>query len=319
MAPLPPRPDLAARFRRDVGALTGAPPERLGLAVSGGPDSLALLLLAHAAFPGRVEAATVDHKLRPESADEARFVSALCARIGVPHEILAPEAPIAGNFQSAAREQRYRLLADWAAANGLSHVLTAHHLDDQAETLVMRLLRGSGLSGLSGVRAATSISGAAVVRPLLGWRRRELGEIVAAAGIEPVRDPGNEDERYDRSRIRRLLAETPWLEPEPLARSAAALAEAGEALEWSAERLWSERVSGGSGTLTLDPRGLPAEIRRRLLLKMLRALDSSAAPRGAEVQRLLATLDGGGSATLAGLKCTGGPIWRVEPAPPRKN
>lgn len=297
------------RFRADLEALTLAAPARLGVAVSGGPDSLALLLLAHAAYPGRVEAATVDHGLRPESGAEAAFVAQLCAGLGVPHAILAANMTETSNLQAAARERRYALLGQWAGDVGASALLTAHHADDQAETLVMRLLRGSGLSGLSGIRAVNP----PVVRPLLGWRRDELAAIVRAAGVDPVADPSNADERFDRVRIRRRLAETGWLDPAPLARSAAALAEAEDALEWAVERLWQERVEG----FTLDPAGLPAELRRRLVLRLLAAIGGPA-PRGEEVGRLLATLDGGGTATLSGVKCAGGPLWRFSPAPPRR-
>ena len=301
--------ELAARFRADLEALTGAAPARLGLAVSGGPDSLALLLLAHAAYPGRVHAATVDHGLRAESAAEAAFVAGLCAELGVPHAILAANMTDTVNVQAAARARRYALLGRWAGEVKAGWLLTAHHLDDQAETLVMRLLRGSGLSGLCGVRAVNP----PVVRPLLGWRRDELAAIVRAAGVDPVADPSNADERFDRARIRRRLAEAPWLDPAPLARSAAALAEAEDALEWSVERLWRERVDG----LTLDPAGLPAELRRRLVLRLLVTIGGPA-PRGEEVGRLLATLDGGGTATLAGVKCVGGKLWRFAAAPPRR-
>jgi tRNA(Ile)-lysidine synthase len=301
--------ELAARFRADLEALTGAAPARLGLAVSGGPDSLALLLLAHAAYPGRVHAATVDHGLRAESAAEAAFVAGLCGELGVPHVTLAANMTDKVNVQAAARARRYALLGRWAGEVKAGCLLTAHHLDDQAETLVMRLLRGSGLAGLSGVRAVNP----PLVRPLLGWRREELAAVVRAAGVDPVVDPSNQDERFDRARIRRRLAEAQWLDPAPLARSAAALAEAEDALEWAVERLWRERVDG----LTLDPAGLPAELRRRLVLRLLAAIGGPA-PRGEEVGRLLATLDGGGTATLAGVKCVGGKRWRFAPAPPRR-
>jgi tRNA(Ile)-lysidine synthase len=301
-----------ARFRHDLEALTGPAPARIGIAVSGGPDSLALLLLAHRAYPGRVEAATVDHGLRPEAAGEAALVASISADLGVPHATLEAGMRDSANLQAAARERRYALLGLWAEAAGLSCIATAHHLDDQAETLVMRLLRGSGLSGLAGIRA---VSGGAVpvARPLLGWRREELAALVAAAGIEPVADPSNRDERFDRVRIRRRLAQAGWIEPEPLARSAAALAQAEAALEWTVERLWRERADG----LTLDPAGLPEELSRRLVLRMLAAM-GAAAPRGAALARLLATLAAGGTATLAGVKCTGGAIWRFAPAPPRR-
>jgi len=316
MAPPPTDPELVERFRRDLERQVGAMSGQLGVAVSGGPDSLALLLLAHAAFPAAVRAATVDHRLRPESAAEAAFVAETCAGLGVPHAILTADEPVAGNLQSAARALRYRLLARWAAEAGLAFALTAHHADDQAETLVMRLNRGAGLSGLSGIRAATHIAGLAVARPLLSWRRDELAGIVRAAGLEPVSDPGNRDDRFDRARLRKQLARADWLDPAPLARSAEALAQADSALDWTVEKLMEERVERSPAGLTLDPAGLPGELRRRLLLRILAALAPAAPPRGEAVQRLLATLEAGSTATLAGVKCEGGPLWRFAPAPP---
>jgi len=302
-----------ARFRADLEALTGGAPERLGLAVSGGPDSLALLLLANAACPGRVHAATVDHGLRPESAAEAAFVASICGGRGIPHATLHGGMTETSSIQAAARARRYALLAQWTGEIGAPFLATAHHLDDQAETLVMRLARGSGLSGLSGIRA---VSGA-VVRPLLGWRRQELAAVVREAGVDPVADPSNADDRFDRVRVRRRLAETDWLDPAPLARSAGALAEANEAMEWMVERLWRERVDAAPDGFRLDPCGLPVELQRRLVLAVLAAMGRGA-PRGEAVTHLLGTLGTGGTATLAGVKCLGGASWRFTPAPPRR-
>ena len=268
--------------------------------------------------PVRIRAATVDHGLRPESAAEAASVAGVCASLGVPHAILAADEPIAGNVQSAARALRYRLLAGWAEGEAIAWLLTAHHEDDQAETLLMRLQRGAGLSGLCGIRAATRIAGAAIARPLLGWPRAELARIVADAGIEPVDDPSNRDEGYDRARLRRRIAAAGWIDAAAFARSAGALAEADAALEWAVERLIEERLEGASGGLTFDPGGVPAELRRRALLRVLLMLAPADPPRGQAVQRLLARLDEGGTATLAGVKCTGGPVWRFTPAPPRR-
>lgn len=315
-----PAPDaeLVARFRVDLVALTGAAPGRIGVAVSGGPDSLALLLLANAAFPDAVAAATVDHRLRPEAADEAAFVAGVSARLGVPHRTLTAEAAPVGNVQSAARALRYRLLGQWASDEGMDWLLTAHHADDQAETLLMRLLRGAGLSGLAGVRAAPRIGDLAVARPLLGWRRAELAGVVAAAGLTAIDDPSNADPRYDRVRLRDRLRDADWIEPPSLARSAAALAEASEALDWTTTRLFAERVSETREGLALDAAGLPDELQRRLVLDVIARLAPDAAPRGPDVQRLLATLRTGGIATLAGVKCVGGPLWRFELAPPRR-
>jgi len=313
-----PSPDLAARFRADLAALTGDAAGAFGVAVSGGPDSLALLLLAHAALPGRVHAATVDHGLRPESAAEAAMVAGLCAALGVPHATLAADAPIEGNLQSAARALRYRLLAAWAARSGLAFLLTAHHADDQAETLLMRLGRGAGLPGLSGIRAGTDIAGLAIARPLLGWRREALAGIVRAAGLDPVADPSNDDDRFDRARLRKRIAEDGWIDPLPLARSAAALAEADAALDWAVDRLAGERVSPCADGFVLDPADIPAELRRRLVLRILALLGPADPPRGEALQRLLAALEGGATATLAGVKCAGGPVWRFAAEPPRR-
>ncbi|HEX8669891.1 MAG TPA: tRNA lysidine(34) synthetase TilS [Allosphingosinicella sp.] len=316
MEPSPPA-HRVERFRCALAGLWSNADGRIGIAVSGGPDSLSLLLLADAALPGRIEAATVDHRLRPGSAAEAEFVARICERRTVPHRTLTVETPPEGSVQAAARALRYRLLAQWAQERGLCAIATAHHADDQAETLLMRLLRGSGLGGLAGIRAVHSAGGVPVVRPLLAWRRAELEEVAKAAEIAPISDPSNDDERYDRSRIRRRLRENPWLSPEPLARSAAALAEAEAALEWSVDRVWGERVRRNGSGYDLDARALPQELRRRLALRILAALGAEA-PRGEALQRLLGALAAGGTATLAGVKGMGGETWRFEPAPPRR-
>src|SRR5687768_8251658 len=121
-----PPPDLVSRFRSDLEAVAGADPGRIALAVSGGPDSLALLLLAGAACPGQVEAATVDHGLRPESAAEAEAVARLCGEIGVAHQVLSARVEAAGEgLQAAARAARYEALAGWMSLRGLGPLLTA--------------------------------------------------------------------------------------------------------------------------------------------------------------------------------------------------
>jgi tRNA(Ile)-lysidine synthase len=317
-----PPPDAVLRFRRDLEVLAGAVDE-LAVAVSGGPDSLALLLLAHAAFPARTQAATVDHGLRPESAAEAAAVAGLCAELGVPHRILPTRVERSGQgLQAAARAARYEALTGWMAAQGLGLLLTAHHADDQAETLLMRLNRGSGVAGLAGVRAARPVPGSGgrlrLCRPLLGWRRNELEAIVAAAGIEPARDPSNGDEAFDRARLRRRMAEAPWLDAAALARSAALLAEAETALEWTAARLFETRAEAGEGSVALRPNGLPPELLRRLVLRCLRQVAAGAAPRGDQLAALVERLRSGGTATLGGVKASGGEVWRFEAAPPRR-
>jgi tRNA(Ile)-lysidine synthase len=318
-----PPSDLVSRFRLDLEAAGGAGAGRIALAVSGGPDSLALLLLAGAAFEGRVRAATVDHGLRPEGAAEARAVAALCARLGVRHEILAARVEASGEgLQSAARKARYAALAQWMDREGLGLLLTGHHCDDQAETLVMRLMRGSGVAGLAGVRAQGPVPGSGgrlrLCRPLLGWRRSELRAVVMAAGIEAALDPSNADERFDRAKLRRRLADAPWLDPASLARSASLLAEAEAALEWAAGSLFEARAEVREGAVTLDPDGLPPELLRRLVLRCLRRVEPDAAPRGEALTAFISRLEAGATATLCEVKGSGGDSWTFEPAPPRR-
>jgi tRNA(Ile)-lysidine synthase len=312
------------RFRADLERLAPDPP-KLGIAVSGGSDSLALLLLAAAAYPGQVEAATVDHGLRPASADEARLVADICARLGIPHQVLNVIVPDGkAGLQGEARAARYAALRSWAETRGVPFLLTAHHADDQAETLLMRVKRGAGPAGLSGIRAARPEGSLTLLRPLLGWTRDELREVVEAAKIAAVDDPSNRDPRFDRVEMRAFLAQNPQFEARRLARSAAALAEAEEALQWQAERLAGERCSEADGEWRIDVAGLPRELKRRLLAKTIAAIRRGHGLEpdwtGAEdVEGLLATLEAGGTATRAGIIARGGPVWTFALAPPRRS
>lgn len=295
-----------------------APDGRIGLAVSGGPDSLALLLLAAAAVPGRIEAATVDHGLRADSATEARMVAERCAALGVPHGILKVTVEPGASLQAKAREARYAAVTNWAQARGLTAVATGHHRDDQAETLLMRLARGSGAGGLAGMREDRPLApGIRLIRPLLGFRKAELVAVVEAAGVDAVDDPANADPRHDRTRARALLRDNDWLEPERLARSATALSEAEEALRFCADRLVGERIRSDGEALEVDSTALPREFQRRLLLLAMARLRAPV-PRGPDLDRALDCLRGGRSCTLAGLKLSGGSCWRLETEPPRR-
>lgn len=303
------------RFREDLDALVAS--GRIGVAVSGGPDSLALLLLAAAARPGDVEAATVDHQLRPDSAAEARLVAQVCAGLKVPHCVLPVAVPTGASLQAQARSVRYAALAKWARERGLSAVATGHHADDQAETLLMRLSRGAGLGGLAGVRVSRPLHDLLLVRPLLNWRKQELEAIVRDAGFEPLEDPSNRDARHDRTRARRLLGAAPWLDAASIARSAAHLADAEEALQAVTATLAAERLDFAAGRCTLNVADLPRELRRRLLLAAIEGL-AGAPPRGPDLDRALTRLARGGTCTLGGLKLEGGTVWRLSPAPLRK-
>jgi tRNA(Ile)-lysidine synthase len=324
MPPLAPASRFVARFRADLEALAGGPPERLGLAVSGGPDSLALLLLAAAAFPGRIAAATVDHGLRAESGLEALHVENICDRLGCPHTILGVEMPGGREgLQAEARDARYAALAGWAAAEDIAFLATAHHADDQAETLLMRLQRGSGVAGLSGIRPMRRHGDLIILRPLLGWTKAELVHIVGQAAIEPADDPSNRDPRFDRTAIRAFLADNPQFQPQRLARTAAAAREADEALAWAADQLAEDRITCQGGEWRIDPAGLPSALKRRLLgraIAQIRREHGLEPPwtGGEDVDGLLTALDEGGAGTLGGVMGRGGAVWLLRAAPPRR-
>ncbi len=308
-------------FAASLAAALGRPlatGERLAVAVSGGPDSLALLALASAALPGRIMALTVDHRLRAAAAAEAAEVALLCTGLGVPHRTLAwTGAKPGAGLQAAARAARYRLLRDACADAGITILATAHHADDQAETLLMRLARGGGSAGLAGIRACRDLGGVMLVRPLLGERRSALAAIVAARGWTALDDPANHDPRHARTRARTLLAATPWLDPARAAATAAHLAAAEAALAWTADRAWAGRATLAADAIALDLAGLPADLVRRLVARAIAELAPGAAPRGPDLARLIARLAAGGSGTLAGVRGRGGNLWRFTPAPPR--
>jgi tRNA(Ile)-lysidine synthase len=318
------QPRAVDRFARDLNALVD-PQATVGVAVSGGPDSLALLLLAAEARPLKVEAATVDHALRPESRAEAEMVAGLCERLGVPHSILTadwPEKP-ATAIQEQARAMRYRLLGEWARERGIPVLLTAHHLDDQAETFLMRLARGAGVKGLAGMRPTARLGGRdiALVRPLLGWRHSELEAVCAAAEVEAVRDPSNGDEQFERVRMRNSLAQAEWLDAAAIAASAAHLAEADGALHWATTLEWTRAVTRGAGQIVYRPTDAPREIRRRIIRRAILALATEGAGaelRGRELDQVLGALRSGRRATLRGVLCIGGPEWRFTRAPARR-
>jgi tRNA(Ile)-lysidine synthase len=322
-----------ARFRTDVERLlarardAGVPADaaRLALAVSGGPDSMAMLRLAATAFPDRVIAATVDHRLRAGAAAEAALVADTCATLGIAHRTLLPSAPIVGSsVQRRAREARYAALASWARGAGVTVLLTAHHADDQAETLVMRLQRASGLAGLSAIRAIRFDASGVVLRPLLGWRRAELRALAEDSRTPFVDDPSNADPRHDRTGVRALLADTPTLDAAAIAASAGFLAEAEEVVAHAAEALWLRCWHGPDRPFAVA--AAPRELRRRLLRRAIaesRAHFGVSAPAfgdSANVEALLDALAARRSATQAGIVVRPtGDGWLFLAAPPRRS
>jgi tRNA(Ile)-lysidine synthase len=178
----------------------------LAVAVSGGRDSLALALLAHewaVAHGGRVLALIVDHGLRRESADEARATRARLASHGIGSEILlwSGDKPSTG-LQQAARAARYRLMFEACRRHGILHLMTAHHADDQDETVAMRAARDSGPDGLAGMAAIVEHRDLRLLRPLLGVPRRRLTATIEARGVGWIDDPSNLDRRFERVRVR---------------------------------------------------------------------------------------------------------------------
>jgi tRNA(Ile)-lysidine synthase len=281
---------------------------------------VALLLLAHATVPGSFAVATVDHGLRADSADEAAMVAALCTGRGIAHTTLPIGMSPGAGVQARARAARYAAMAQWAAQHGLGAIVTAHHANDQVETLVMRLNRGAGVRGLAGMRAAGTVPGTTglpLLRPLLGWRRAELAAVVAEAGIVAVDDPSNRDDRFERARLRHAMTSAQWLDINGLAASAAHLADADAAIGWSVDRAWTGLMDDGEG-LTWCPDG-PRAIRLRVLERIVATLGTSE-PRGSEVARWLAALESAEVATLGGVRGDGSKAaWRFTRAPAHRN
>lgn len=322
-----------ARFRGDVERLLArasdgtvpATMPRLALAVSGGPDSMAMLRLAADAFPGHIVAATFDHRLRAAAASEAALVDDTCAALGVPHRTLSATAPIAGNsIQMRARDARYAALREWAIEADSRFLLTAHHADDQAETLLMRLNRASGLSGLAAIRAIRFDAGVTVLRPLLDWRRGALRDLVRDSATRFVDDPSNDDPRHDRTRIRALLAATPALDPVALAASATYLAEAEEALSQQAALVWAQRWHGLDRAFVVA--GESRDLRRRLLRRAIGeardrlAIALPAFGDSSNVEPLLDALEAGRSAVQGGILVRATHEgWIFLTAPPRRS
>jgi len=308
------------------------------LAVSGGPDSVALMWLAARWRRGlsrgpRLIAVTVDHGLRPEAAREARDVKRLAQSLDLPHSTVRWTGPKPRTgVPAAAREARYRLLAQAARKHGATHVLTAHTRDDQAETLLMRMLRGSGIAGLSAMARETEREGVRLMRPLLDISKARLIATLNKARVSFADDPTNRDPAFTRPRLRALM---PALAEEggdarSLARLAARLARANAAVEVladGAERYLAlkEKDASRPGFDAALFAAMPEEIRLRLLKRAIDRAGHEGPAELGKVETLLAVLDrviaqrgGRLKQTLAGavISVAGGRI-RVEPAPPR--
>lgn len=302
----------------EAAAGTGWQHRRYGVAVSGGPDSMALTWLMASLLPEHIAAATVDHGFRKASADEARMVAGYCAREHISHKILSPPAPIEGSLQAAARAERYRLLEEWRQQEDLDFIVTAHHADDQLETLLMRVNRSSGVSGLAGVRR----SNGTVLRPLLAWRRSELLDIALDEDIPFIEDPSNTDQRFDRARLRHALRGQTMIDVEAASKSAAYLADADEALEWATDTAMASWLDPSDITL-IHNAGYPTEIMRRIVTRRLHAHDPSLKLRGATLDSVMTAMLEGRRAMVGSLiidpQRGSQTIWRISAAPSRKS
>jgi tRNA(Ile)-lysidine synthase len=286
--------------------------EQIGLAVSGGADSMALLALAHQAWPGQIAAATVDHGLRQEAAQECMMVASYCLSKDIPHRVITISLAAGGNLMARAREARYAALDDWANSDGMGWLMTAHQADDLFETMLMRLDRGASVTGLAAIRPRRGHW----LRPLLTVRRAELRAFCTENAVPFVDDPTNIDERFGRARLREALGGALPVAPDGLQRSAAAMAEADEALEWMTEQLAQAYLEHGEGTIRLTRTDLPPALLRRLLGRMVRPGVFSV--RGPRMDQALVQLSHANSIVLADCLIDGGAQWVARPIPPRR-
>ncbi|MEP2715831.1 tRNA lysidine(34) synthetase TilS [Pseudophaeobacter sp.] len=297
-------------------------PARIGVAVSGGSDSLALLHLLEECFrddPVELMVATVDHGLRSASRQEAELVAELAQELGLRHQLLTWEdGPRAtGNLQDQARRARYDLLTDWARQNGIPVLALGHTADDQAETVLMRLMRASGVTGLAGIPTRRTQDGVSLLRPILSLRRAELRGYLEARGCAWVEDPSNEDTRFDRVKTRQVLGvlEELGLSVEALSTVAQNMGKANTALGWYAFLAARDMVQVKVGAVVLDLRKfriLPDETAHRLMMQALLWISGGQyPPRRQAMMAAVATAQRGGSTTLSGCRilCHRGSIW----------
>jgi len=313
------------------------PQPRIAVAVSGGPDSLALTLLAAewaAARGGRAIGLTVDHRLRPDAAAEAARVGQWLAARGIEHAVLVRSGGRpAADIQAVARTARHDLLGRYCTEAGILHLLLAHHREDQAETLLLRLGRGSGLDGLAAMAPRRPTRWGQILRPLLGTPRTRLRATLAARGQDWVEDPSNADPVYARVRLRQLAPTlaAEGLSPARLAATAVRLGRTRAMVEQAVAAAAAERV-------TLHPAGfarlagpfltdLPEEVALRLLSRLLAVIGGEPLPPRLErLERLAYALAAGPvpGMTLAGCRIvadeTGWIVCReaARVAPPRE-
>ncbi|MGP9790268.1 tRNA lysidine(34) synthetase TilS [Roseinatronobacter sp. NSM] len=284
-----------------------APIARLGLAVSGGGDSMALLRLAHAWASQHnitLHIATVDHGLRAQSAQEAAMVAQCAARLGLSHQTLVWRGwDRRGNLQDRARQARKHLLSRWAQAQGLDAIALGHTRDDQAETLLMRLARGSGVEGLAAMPARDVAHGTTWLRPLLDLGRAQLRDYLRALAEDWVDDPSNLDPGFDRVKARQALALLAplGLDMDRLAQTAHRMRAAAHSLEFLTNTQAAQILRVEYGDYIFDAPALdalPQDTRTRLVARALQAISGN--PYRPRLDTLTAALDSAARITLHG-------------------
>lgn len=281
--------------------------DRVLVGLSGGPDSVVLLHVLNR-LGYTVEAAHLDHGLRPGSAADARWVEARCAEWGVPfHGGVARVTP-AGSIEAAAREARYAYLSEVARARGCTLIALGHHADDQAETLLFRLARGTGPSGLAGMRPRREQgAGPAIVRPLLGVSRPAIEAALAAWGLPSLTDPSNADTDFARNRLRHVVMPALRAISPDATRHVARLAELmaeeealGEEETARLAKYMTRTFSSGMGEVDRRALGALPPPRRRRVLRHLAARLGAPAWDAASLDALCRVSASGGAVDLAG-------------------
>lgn len=277
--------------------------KRIAIAVSGGPDSTALMILLDRwakarPKPPKLFVLTVDHGLRVEASQEAELVGSWAARVGLPHQILHWDEPKPrSNIQAKARTARYELLMAACHAANIGALVTAHHLEDQAETFLLRLARGSGIDGLSAMEPISFRQGIKVVRPLLDIQKERLEASLSAIKHPWTNDPSNNDDAFSRIKVRNLrpaLAEI-GMTPQRLAATAQRMRRAQVVLDRAADQLAHDAVQlNEAGYCTIQHENFvtaPEDTALRLLARCLMAIGGIAdRPRYNKITNLHASL-----------------------------
>lgn len=295
----------------------------IAVGVSGGADSLALVLKAAEelkVYGYKIVALTVNHRLRPNAAEEAHYVAQIMAQYQIEHHILewTGNKPTTG-IEEAARAARYDLLKNWCDAHDVHVLMVAHHLQDQAETFLMRLQRGSGLEGLSCMREVSTWHGLKILRPLLNCSPQELRDYLQQRGVRWVEDESNQDMRYLRNKIRAFLPEIErqiGIKPQGLAATAMRLQSAEDFIEIQTEQIYAAQVQSLNGEVAYfkyaDFLQWHREIKFRILGKLCRQTYIPRAERILKAIGMMKKLPFGGL-TLGGKEifCAYGLVWIV--------